>query len=173
MSIENTQPNNVNMLSPTAFRFTLQRTPHINYFTYNVPVPSISLGELTQPTPLLNLPVPSDKLIFEPLALRFRVDEDLKNYLEIFNWLNTLGTPETLDNSAWKQNQQTYKSSGVFSDGTLLVLTSKQNMNLRIKFFDMFPINLTELTFDASLTDIEYLESTATFRYTHFEIETL
>ena len=104
------------------------------------------------------------------MSIRFRVDEDLENYLEIHNWLISLGYPEDISNSGYGKGA--YNTSGaVFSDGSLLILSSHQNTNLRINFKNLFPISLTELNFDASLTDIEYLEATATFRYGLYEIE--
>lgn len=171
MSALNTQPENKNMLSPTGFRFVLNRTPNVNYFTYSVPIPTLTLGEIDTENPNVRLPFPGDKLRYEPLSIRFRVDEDLQNYLEIHNWLVSLGYPEDILNQS-SYARGAYNTSGaVYSDASLLVLTSNMNVNLRINFKNLFPISLTELNFDASLTDIEYLEATATFRYSTYEIE--
>jgi len=165
------QPGNKNMLSPTGFRFVLNRTPGVNYFTYSVPIPTLSLGEIDTENPNVRLPFPGDKLRFEPLSIRFRVDEDLQNYLEIHNWLLSLGYPEDILNQSGYARGAYNTSGAVYSDGSLLILTSNMNVNLRITFKNLFPISLTELNFDASLTDIEYLEATATFRYSTYEIE--
>lgn len=163
-------PNNKNLLSPTGFRFVLNRAPNINYFTYSVPIPTLTLGEIDTENPNVRLPFPGDKLRFEPLSIRFRVDEDLQNYLEIHNWLLSLGYPEDISKSGYGRGA--YNTSGeVYSDGTLLILTSHQNVNFRINFKNMFCISLSELNFDASLADIEYLEATATFRYSTYEFE--
>ena len=171
MSAITQQPANKNFLSPTGFRFILGRTPNVNYFTYSVPIPTLSLGELDLENPNVRLPYPGDKLRYEPLSIRFRVDEDLQNYLEIHNWLVGLGYPEDiLGQSAYARGAYS-GNQDITSDGSLLILTSNQNINLRINFKSMFPISLTELNFDASMTDIEYLEATATFRYYTYEIE--
>jgi len=172
MSVIDNQPSNKNMLSPTGFRFVLNRTPNINYFTYSAPIPTLSLGDYDLQTPFVSLPYPGDKLRFEPLSLRFRVDEDLVNYMEIHNWLISLGYPDSFDQSAYKNGQAvTFKNNNVYSDGSLIVMSSNQNPNLNINFEDMFPISLTELTFDASLDDIQYLEATVTFRYKLYTID--
>lgn len=163
-------PENKNLLAPTGFRFILNRTPNVNYFTYSVPIPTLTLGEIDTENPNVRLPFPGDKLRFEPLTIRFRVDEDLQNFLEIHNWLLSLGYPEDIKKSGYGKGA--YNTSGeVYSDGSLIVLTSNQNVNFRVNFKNLFPISLTELNFDASLTDIEYLEATATFRYATYEIE--
>lgn len=172
MSVIDNQPSNKNMLSPTGFRFVLNRTPNINYFTYSAPIPTLSLGDYDQQTPFVALPYPGDKLRFEPLSLRFRVDEDLVNYMEIHNWLISLGYPESFDQNAFKSGQAlAFKNNDVYSDGSLIVMSSNQNPNLNINFEDMFPVSLTELTFDASLDDIQYLEATVTFRYKLYTID--
>lgn len=172
MSVIDNQPSNKNMLSPTGFRFVLNRTPNINYFTYSAPIPTLSLGDYDQQTPFVALPYPGDKLRFEPLSLRFRVDEDLVNYMEIHNWLISLGYPESFDQNAFKSGQAlAFKNNDVYSDGSLIIMSSNQNPNLNINFEDMFPVSLTELTFDASLDDIQYLEATVTFRYKLYTID--
>lgn len=176
MAALDNQPTNRNLLSPTGFRFILSRTPNLNYFTYSVPIPTLSLGEYDQETPLVRLPYAGDKLRYEPLSLRFRVDEDLTNYLEIHNWLTSLGYPESFEQSAYRgpgSGGTAYRDGEVFSDGTLLIMTSNQNPNLQINFKRMFPIALTELNFDASLEDVPYLEATVTFRYYVYTIEKL
>lgn len=173
MSGYTNQPSNKNMLSPTGFRFVLNRTPNVNYFTYNVPIPTLTLGEIDTENPNVRLPHPGDKLRYEPLSLRFRVDENLQNYLEIHNWLVGLGYPEDITRqSAYRRGA--YNTGGqIYSDGSLLILTSNENVNIRVNFKSMFPVSLTELNFDASVSDIEYLEATATFRYYVYEIETV
>ena len=59
---------------------------------------------------------------------------------------------------------------GVFSDGTLVVLTSAQNPNKRINFIDLYPINLSPLQFDVTGTDVAYLEADVTFNYRSFTV---
>ena len=40
-----------------------------------------------QPNYLRDIPTPGDKMDFGDLSLRFLVDEDLKNYMEIQKWM--------------------------------------------------------------------------------------
>ena len=39
--------------------------------------------------------VPGERLDYESLSVRFLVDEDLKNYMSIHNWMTGLGFPES------------------------------------------------------------------------------
>ena len=175
MAATDTQPENKSYLSPLGFRFVLNRTPNTNYFTQNVRLPTLSLGQFDIEDPFVKLPTPGTKLSFEPLDITFMVDEDMSNYLELYEWLRGLGFSESFEQygNLIKENNSSLLSndSAVFSDGTLMVLSSHQNANVKIVFQDMFPISLSDLSFDSTLTDVEYLRATATFRYRLYTIE--
>ena len=155
---------NVNFLSPLGFRFLLSRTPNVQYFCQSATLPTISMQELIQPTPFTQLPRPGDKITYEPLTLRFRIDENMTNYLEIFNWIKELAKPE---------NFQQYAKHNNVSDGSILVLSSNNNPKIRIAFEDMFPLSLSPLNFDVTQADVEYLEADVMFRYKLFTVEQL
>ena len=163
---------NRNFLSPTGFKFALKRSPGVAFFCNQANIPSLDLGVAVQPSYLKDVDVPGDKIQFGDLTLRFLVDEDLVNYMEIHNWLISLGYPESFDQNAFKSGRAiSFKNNDVYSDGSLIVMSSNQNPNLNINFEDMFPVSLSELTFDASLDDIQYLEATVTFRYKLYTID--
>jgi hypothetical protein len=42
--------------------------------------------------------------------------------------------------------------------------------NKMINFSDAFPINLSDITFDSTLSDVEFVTATATFAYRRFTI---
>jgi hypothetical protein len=172
-AIEN-QPKNTNYLSPLGFRFVLNRTPNTTYFAQNVRLPNLSLGQFDLEDPFVKLPTPGTKLSFEPLDITFMVDEDMQNYLEIHNWLRGLGFPESFDQYGNLVRQNVGGRTdplAVFSDASLVILSSHQNANIRVNFEDMFPISLSDLSFDSTLTDVEYLKATVTFRYKLYTIE--
>ena len=156
--------NGINFLSPLGFRFQLNRAPNVEYFCQGVTLPTISMNEILQPNPFNVIPRPGDKITYEPLVLRFRVDEEMINYLEIHDWLIELGYPENFDQ---------YEKQTVYSDGSVIVLTSNNNPKMRIAFEDMFPLSLSPLEFNTMQTEIEYLEAEVTFRYRMFKVETL
>ena len=174
MAATDNQPDNPNYLSPLGFRFVLERTPSTNYFVQNVRLPTLSLGQFDLEDPFVKLPTPGTKLSFEPLDITFLVDEDMRNYLEIHDWLRGLGFPESFDQygNLVRQNVSARSdATAVFSDATLMILSSHKNANMRIVFEDMFPISLSDLSFDSTLTDVEYLKATVTFRYKLYTIQ--
>ena len=83
MSIVDTLPDNINFLSQNGFRFAVKRLPGVNYFCQSVTLPAVSVGAIESPTPFAAVPRPGDRITYEPLTIRFKVDEDLTNYFEI------------------------------------------------------------------------------------------
>ena len=170
------QVKNKNFLNPTGFRFILNRAPKVVFFSNQANIPGLNLGVAEQPTYLTDIPVPGDKLKFQDLTLRFLVDEDLENYLEIQHWLRGLGFPDSLKEIYDWQKSNPNAPDGPLNytcDGTLNVLSSSNTPNFKVKFLDMFPVSLSDLDFDATDSDIDYLTASVTFKYTIYNITDL
>lgn len=180
MSAEENQPNNLNFLGQNNFRFAIKRLPNVNYFCQSVTVPAIAVGAIESPTPFAAVPRPGDRITYDPLNIRFKVDEDLTNYFEIQSWMEGLGHPDELKQTRdlsedIRRTQIGARPIGYYttfiSDATLNIMTSNKNFNKTIFFYDCFPISLTELSFESTNTDVEYLEATATFRYRKYQLD--
>lgn len=178
---------NRNFLAPTGFNFVLQKAQAVDFFCQSANVPSVSMIPTIQPGRLRNIPVPGDELYYEDLSVRFLVDEEMRNYLEIHDWLTTLGFPEywgqydfeektaetTGYSSADLQNSRvTYSRKDKYerSDAALQILNSNYNVIQTIRFKEIFPISLSTLTFDTVASDVQYLSASATFKYTTYNI---
>ena len=173
------QIENRNFLSPLGFKFTLNRAPKVAFFGNSANIPSMTLGVAVQTNYLKDIDTPGDKIVFEDFSLRFLVDENLENYMEIYNWIRGLGYPESLQEIYDFQTsnptfQQPDKSQmNLYSDGTLQVLTSKENPNFKVNFKDMWPYSLSTLQFDATSEDIQYFTADVVFKYTIYNITDL
>lgn len=165
------QPTNRNYLSPVGYRFTLKRAPNVEFFVQRVQVPGLTLPVVDRPTPFVRIPEPGDHLDFGTLTVTFKVNEDLDNYLEIFNWMIALGKPEKFEQYTFDPRQSfNDPKATVKSDITVNILTSAMNGNFEVTCRDCFPISLTELEFDSGVTDINYIEATATFAIRDFTV---
>lgn len=180
MSVITNQPENINLLAPTSFRFGIVDSPNVNYFCQTVTLPTITLGDLGTDNPLSRVPEPGDKLFYEPMSIRFSVDEEFANYNEIKNWMVGLGFPESFDQySGLVTRKQTvpslhalqYNKMAVKKDGTLLIYNSQKKPTIKITFIDMYPISLSPLTFTSTSPDVVYLDCSVDFRYSRFNIE--
>lgn len=170
------QIENRNFLSPAGFKFTLSREPKVAFFCNQANIPDLNLGVATQPSYAKMLPTPGDIIEFGDLNIRFLVDENLENYMAIQNWIRGLGFPERLDQfaeleeSGLIQGNYAKDRQNIYSDGTLQVLNSSQIPNFQIIFQDLFPYRLSTLTFDATVTDINYFTADVSFKYTVYNI---
>ena len=166
------QIQNRNFLSPVGFRFTLAKTPKVAFFCNSARIPEINLGVANQPTYLKDLDIPGDKLTYGDLTLRFLVDENLENYMAIHNWMTGLGFPESTqdfkDLTTDDDGQRDFEQQ--FSDGNLSILNSNFRSVANVKFFNLFPVSLTSLDFDATEPDLQYFTAEASFKYTVYNI---
>lgn len=176
------QPTNKNFLSPLGYKFSIKKTPTTNWFIQSVVLPSITLNRTAVPTPFIQLPVPGDHIEFSDLRVTFRVNETMDNYIELYNWMQGLGFPDNFDqykNIAPKTrgpltgNSDSLTGESIYSDATLLILSSNMQPLTEINFIDVFPINLSELSFNSQDTDVQYVEATVTFTHRKFNIKQL
>lgn len=172
MSVLETAPSNKNFLSSLKFRLDIKKLPHTSYMCQSVNLPSITLGETQgQDTPFIKIPIPGDHLSFGELMITFMVDEDMTNYLELYNWIVAVGYPENFDQFKTLNNKQVGTGDGLYTDGTLTIFTSHSNANMAATFYQLYPTNISDLQFDNRASDVPYVEATASFRFNLFDLK--
>jgi hypothetical protein len=173
-----------NYLRPNGFRFTIESLKDVSYTCQSANLPAIQLGFAVQPTPFRDIPKIGDKLDYGDFTIRFLISEDMRNYLELFEWLVALGFPESYEQYAAFVGERLNKfpffksTSGsqetlVYSDATLTILDSNNVAKTNIIFKDLFPVSVEALDFDVTSTSVEYFVGIAAFKYRSFEIEPL
>jgi hypothetical protein len=187
------QPNNLDFADPTKFRFQMTKIPKVEYNTISANVPGVDLTELTQPTRLQQLKLPGNDLTFSDLTITFIVDEDLITYRSIHDWMAGLAQMDSdekfqnllaagADRMPGSQSRgiQTEPGKtgvptpdgGIYSDGKLIVLTSRNIPKVEISFRDCYPKSLSALEYNQNATDVEYLTASVTFGYKYHEYST-
>ena len=148
--------DNFNMLSPTGFRVTIEspKFSNLEYFITTFSLPTVSLGETEAAYRNYQGFVAGDKVTYDAVDLTFMVDEDMNNYVEVFNWIQSNAN----ENISAKH------------DIILSILSSHNNVNKQIRFVNALPVSLGGVDFTTQTTSIEYLQSTVSFRYDYFEI---
>jgi hypothetical protein len=148
---------NKNFLSPVGFTFKIDQTNFANleYFCTQVTFPGISLTEVQVPYRGVNLAQTGDRMVFDDLAIRFNITENMENYLELFNWMHNIIN---------HKDAEDYKY-----DASLLIMSSHNNMVKTVKFQEIFPTALSTVEFNSQSLDVEYLQADVSFRYTLFE----
>ena len=166
------QIQNRNFLTGVGFKFNLTKLPKVDFFSNSARIPELNLELTRQPSYLKNIDVPGERLTFGDLTLKFLVDENMENYISVYNWLKGLGFPETTQQFADlnKDRDGIRDPKEAFCDGTLRILNSNYREVAQVKFRDLFPTSLTSLDFDATNTDIQYFTAEATFKYTIYNL---
>lgn len=169
-------------MSPLGFTFTIKKTPNVNYFVQSATLPSITLGQSDVQTPFVRLPVPGDHIDFGTFSITFRVDEDMRNYQELYDWIIALGFPDNFGqyNSIAPSRgkfgglvNNPMSGAGIYSDASLTVLNSVKAPVVEFAFKDLYPVTLSDIVFDTKNTDVEYVEGTVTFAYRSFTLNRL
>jgi hypothetical protein len=148
----------------------IKKAPHVNFFIQKVNIPGISITNLVTPNPFVRIPYAGEHITYEDLTISFKVDEDLQNYLEIHNWLKSIGKPDMYEQYAEIEAKNIYSGDGVYSDISVMVLASTKNPNYEVTYRDAFPISLSAITFNSIDSDVNYLEASTTFKYTSYNI---
>ena len=164
------QPTNTSFLSPIGFKFQLNNFPEVNYFVQSASLPGVSIGSISVPTPLKAIDIAGDEVTFEELSIKFIVDENMKNWLSIYDWIIGLGFPTPEGQAKYAKLAVTKELT---TDATLTVLTSNMNPQINFVFRECFPLSLSSIAFDSGGTDIDYVTADVSFRYDVYTVENL
>jgi hypothetical protein len=158
-----------NYLSPLEFIVSVRRMPNVQFFTQRAAIPSVAVIPVERPSPFKVIYDTGDKMSYGDLNLSFIIDEKMNNYLEVYNWMLGIAFPDEFA----QYDEITGQLYGIKSDISVVIMNSHKNPNIEIIFKECFPINLSEITLDTTLTDVQYPEATATFAYNSFTITQL
>jgi hypothetical protein len=168
-----TDPLNKNMLSPVGFDFSIRKTPDMHFFIQSIVLPGITLGTFDIPNPLKKVPMYGDHIEYGELEVTFKINEDMTNYLEIFDWITAIGFPDNYGQHKAIRDVTDASGEGIFSDATLTILSSAMNPNIQITITDLFPLSLSPITLDTRDTNIDYIEATASFRFQNYTFKSV
>ncbi len=127
------------------------------------------------PTPLIDYPVPGDKLEFGALSISFLIDSSMSNYKAINAWMIGLGFPQRHEQyKAFLRTfggQETSPLSISQSDGVLQVLTGTNNVSQTVRYVGLQPTQLSEIRFVTDNNDVVYMTAQAGFAYSYYYFE--
>ena len=150
----------------------MDKARKVSFLCQKAEIPTVELGQVEIPTRGM-VPIPVEgNMRYSEFSMEFIVDEDLRNYMQIHNWMRALGTPQEFkERRVWLNKYADSPSEDPrFSDATLQVLNNNNQVNFDVVFKDMFPVSLSSLPFDVTGGDNDYFTATTTFRYTLYEI---
>ena len=170
--LTDSQPTNLNQLNVVSFDISFSRLPNVQYFCQRISLPTVVLGETHEASPFMNTALEGDTLTYEAMSLSFVLDEDLQNYIEIYNWMTALGFPREYAQFAALKQESSGSQDTKYSDLDIILHTNKSNPNYRVKFTDVFPTSLSSIMFDSTPTGMDPIAVDATFNFRgQFNIE--
>ena len=151
-------PKSQNFLKNNYFKFILNKIPNVEFYVQGCNLPSIGTNYVETKSAFAHpLQTTGVNLDYGTLSLSFIVDEDLYNYMELYNWIKGQ-VPELTYNDVDSETER-------YSDASLLILNSVYKPNLRVDFFDLFPVNLGEISFDLTDSDPSPIILQTEFRF--------
>jgi hypothetical protein len=186
------QPTVFDYAQSNQFKLYLPLFPTMEWFVVRAAVPGMNLGQATQVTPFVDMPLVGDKIVYDAFNLTFLVDEKYHNYMEIYNWVKNIGFPferegqfnklpraDGIDRSGHKQMHPVTgkivdsSDRNLYTDIELTILTSKNNPIVRITMYEAFPTNLGALEYSQQESDTDYVRCDVTFAYSWFDVNSL
>ena len=158
---------NINYLQPSGFRVLIDRTkyPNLQFFAQSVQHPGATLTPLELPVRrVTSVPLAGDKITFTELSFTLLIDEDMKGYQEMFDWMVRILNDGAV--SAGDRNS----AKPTYADITVSVLSSHNNSVKKIRYLDCMPTTLGGINFQANTGDTTFLTFDASFRFSQFEI---
>lgn len=149
-----------NFLSPLEFDFTVKRLPNVSFMVQAVNLPGMSIGIYEQPTPFKLAPRAGDHITYDELTITMKVDDEMNAWTEVYEWMKGLTSPDGFD-----QYKDLKDGEGLYSDGTIQIMSNIKNPKIEFTFTEMFPINMGPIQFDTRTPDLEFITVDVTFKF--------
>ena len=155
----------LNYLLPSKASLQVHGAQTFSINVQNFKIPRMYGYVSEQPTPLINAPLPGNKLVYDLLEVSFLVTENIASWKELHDWMRGIYAPMSRDE---------YKNKKLYlQDATLTIYTSANNPAFRIKFIDLFPVRIDEIIFDVEMPSADPVKTKVEFTFLRFEVETL
>jgi len=158
-----------NYFNPTNFKVTISKAnyPFLAFNAQQINHPSMDVDAVPVGHRLASIPFTGDRIEFGAMSMEVMLDENLKVYGEIYNWMErNLETPHNL-NSGVLYNKG---DGGLadYQDIRIQMLNSNNNANREFVYRNAFPISLGDIAFNAS-EEATFITCNVSFRFDYFE----
>jgi len=157
---------NLNYLQPSGFKIVVdhKRFPNFSFFAQSIAHPNLTTNAAELPfRRFTSAPQIPDTYSYGELSMNIILDEDLKAYTDIHNWLRT-----NVDNNVTSPSEDPNQSS--YADLIVTILSSHNNLNKQFKYRNCFPTEIGSINMEANTVSTEPVTCPVSFRYTYFDI---
>ena len=172
MTVLSRTPQNTNLLQPTKFILTFDRIGAATYFCQSVNIPGVSVGQAPINFPSVTVYSPGNQITYNTLNVNFLVDEALVSWQNLHDWFRSFASPDGTEERNLKtrlQNEYTRQDKKQYSDATLTILNNLNNPVIRVQFTNVFPVSLSDITFDTRMSADDIVTADATFVFDEFK----
>lgn len=153
-----------NLLGSNKFKFSIVGSRFKNNdfepMIYSINIPGINLGNLLQPTTIRGLNRPGDSLEFNDLNITFLLQENLSDWLTMFNWIIDCRNPT-------RENIEE-----IYTDGILTILTNKNNPSIIFTFERMYPYVISDIPLSNSEA-LPSIQCDVSFKFINMKSQTI
>lgn len=164
MSRSDFKPGALEQLTEDSFKLNFDKLPNVTFYYQEANLPSLTLNVAEQPNLFTTIKRPSNKIEFENFTVSFIVQGDMDNFMEVFNWMKEIGSPEEVAESL-KQKEEWE----LFSNASMEIYAPGWQSSKRVVFKDCFPTELEGINFSI-LSEGNPVKVNATFAYTTYDI---
>ena len=189
VSADGRQPTVFDYSQNNQFQLNIPIFPLTQWFVVSCNVPGVTMGQGVVPTPLIDVPLMGDKLTYDQFNMTFLVDEKLKNYIELHDWLVNMAAPQNHDQFGARTSEYVISPSqptkfyrngeevtgstsdrDLYCDIQLTILSSKNNPVAVITMQNAFPVTLSALDYTQQDTDTTYVQCNVSFAFMLYTI---
>jgi hypothetical protein len=140
-------------LSRQNYQFIMEKFRDLPFSIVAVNLPDVSLGSLQLPSPRLMFKEFGTSISYSDLSITYQLDEELTNYIEMFNWLHSFKGLQILSDEDQVATETALNydpnnsTTSLKTDATLYVLSNKKNPKVAFQFKDCFPVSLSGVAF--------------------------
>lgn len=164
-------PTDQNILQLARFQLSFSRLSAVTFFCTEVNLPGVSIIAPEQSTQGVPIPRAGNKLHYEPLVIKFLLDEQLLSWTSIYDWMSGLAPSQSSTQYANLKLQQPAQLQGTspqYSDAQLMILDNMSNPLIAVNFSDLFPVDLSGIDFSTGVSAEIPPTATAQFKYTNY-----
>lgn len=153
-----------NLLPITEFRIVFgpnRLFTELDAYAVSVNIPSINMADLPTPWRSELGYVASNRITYDPLNIKFAVDEKMQIYYDLYRWMYE---------NACAPGGGHGTGPNAFSDISLQILNSSFGKTQEFKFVNSFPTQINSIEFNVQASEVTYAYVDVSFRYDYFEI---
>ena len=183
------QPTVFDYSQSNQFKVFFPIFPITEWFVVRANIPSVQLGVADRYTPFVNIQLVGDHITYGDFSITFIVDENLKNYMEMYNWVKNIGFPfehkqfnvlnrpdygNRSGGQKYNPENDTYSKvhdEDLYSDIHMQIMTGKNNLIAQCEIYDAFPTTLGAIEYSQQETDMTYAMCEVGFAYSWFDMK--